>query len=184
MRGFPQTWGDAPRWAGVCFDFGITAAVVTVVAAAASAAAAVKQGQDQNKLAGYNAAVDTNNAIGAAQESAAESNRAETSHRRLLATARATAGASGVDPDSGSPLEVVADLAGQAKLDEELARWQGKQRSAGFAQQAVVDRYTGGIARQTGYMNAATTVLQTASRGVSSYAGSSTRPTRTTPGTR
>lgn len=159
----------------------VAAVVVTVVAAAASAAAAMQQADAAAKAANFNETISVNNAIGAAQQGAAEADRANLQHRRMLATARASAGASGVDPDSGSPLEVVADLAGQSKLDEELARWQAKQRTQGFAQQATMDRFTGQQARTAGYYGAASSVLQGVSRGVSSYGSGATRTTSSAP---
>ena len=145
--------------------------VATTAAVAASAVAgvagAIQQGQAAKQTANYNAQVSRNNAIGTEQAAAAESDRKSLETRHLLASGVAAAGASGVDPNSGSPLEVVADLAGQAKLDEELARWQARERAKGFGNQAALDTYTGRAATRAGTINAGASLLQGMGRAVS-----------------
>lgn len=146
---------------------GVTTAAV-VAGAAATAAGAIQQGQAAKNTANFNAQVSRNNAIGVEQASAAESDRQNLQSRKLIASGVAAAGASGVDPNSGSPLEVVADLAGQAKLDEELAKWQARERAKGYATQATLDTYTGRQAARAGTITAGASLLQGMGR-VSGY---------------
>ena len=149
---------------------GVTAAAV-IGGTALSANAAMQQGNAAKQTANYNAAVSRNNATATEMASAAESDRKNLDARRLLASGVAAAGASGVDPNSGSPLEVVADLAGQAKLDEELARWQARERAKGFGNQATLDTYTGRQAARAGTINAGATLLSGAGRALSGGRG-------------
>jgi hypothetical protein len=137
----------------------VVGTVATVASAGAAAASALNTANAQSKAAQYNATVSNNNAIGAELAGAAEADRANLAHRRALASGVAAAGASGIDPNSGSPLEVLADMSGQAKLDEELGRWQARQRSQGYASQANLDTFQARSAKSAGYANAASSVL-------------------------
>lgn len=134
-----------------------TAAMVGT--AAVGAASALSAGNQQSAMHKYNAAVQNNNALSAERAGAAEADRMDRQHRQQIASGVAAAGASGVDPNSGSPLEVVADLAGQAKLDEELVRWQARERARGFAAQAATDTMQARMAKTAGYMNAGSSIL-------------------------
>lgn len=153
----------------------VIGAVTTAAGTAASAMAAQNQAKAASNTANYNAVVSQNNAIATEQAGAFEAERANLAHRRAIASGVAAAGASGIDPNSGSPLEVVADMAGQAKLDEELGRWQTRQRAQGFSNQATLDVYTGRAARAAGTLNTAGSVLSGAGRAAGMLAP---RPSR------
>lgn len=148
-------------------------AVAAVAAAGVSAVGSIRQGQAAEAAGDYNAKVATNNAISAEQAGAEQANRMEAVHRRQIASAAAAAGASGGDL-TGSTIDVMADLAGQAKLDEETARWQARTRSAGFANDAVLSRFQGRQALQSGYVQAGSTLLSGAARAGAGYGGTKT----------
>jgi hypothetical protein len=178
MMGIPLTWGDAPRWARVCFDpttIMAISAVAAVAGTAVSAMAAENRGKTESNIANYNAQVSRNNAISTNQAAAVAADQQNQQHRRQIASGIAAAGASGVDPNSGSPLEVVADLAGQAKLDEELGLWQARERAKGYGNQATLDVYSGRAAASAGTLNAASSLLSGAGRVAGMYAP---RPSR------
>lgn len=72
---------------------------------------------------------------------------------------RAAYGAAGVDPNSGSPLAVMADQATQGELTKHLTLWQGMAQQQSADTQAGIDRLQGRAARAAGYSSAAGTLF-------------------------
>ena len=165
-----------------CFDpisptvIAAVTAATAVAGTAVAAAGAVQQGAAAKQTANFNATVSRNNAVATEQAAAAEADRQNLQSRKLIASGVAAASASGIDPNSGSPLEVMADLAGQAKLDEELGRWQARERAKGYANQATIDTYTGREAARAGTINAGSSLLQGMSRAAGAMAPLASRP--------
>lgn len=153
------------------------AAVAGVVSAAIGAVGAISAGNAQNAMAKRNAAAaDTaaENSRGLAGQQLAvgeaEAARTEEATRRRIATASNTFSASGVDTSSGSPLDVVGDIAGEGALDAQIIRWKGRSAAnASLVQsgiqtgQASIDLQAGSNAQTAGYVGAGTTLLSTAS---------------------
>lgn len=105
-----------------------------------------QQARDAEALAAYNAQIMRNNASAAELQGQAEAGRLYDINRRKIGAARATAGATGGDINLGSPVDVMTDLAGQAALDEEIARWRGRVQGQGYRNQAEGELYKGRIA--------------------------------------
>jgi len=105
-----------------------------------------QQAQQAEDLAAYNAQIMRNNAQAAELAGQAEAGRLYDVNRRKIGAARATAGATGGDINMGSPVDVFTDLAGQAAMDEEIARWRGRVQGQGYRNQAEGELYKGQIA--------------------------------------
>lgn len=158
---------------------------VAAASAALGAFSAIQQGQAQAKADSYNASVASSNAAvlrnnaAQAQEVAAQ-NETDTQYQatRLLSTQKAAAGAAGVDPNSGSPLEVMSSTAMHTTLDALRQKYQGDLEAtnylnqAGFQQdQANYDSWMGAQARNQSYVRAGASILN----GASTYALYSSR---------
>ena len=130
-------------------------AVSTVVGALGSVVA----GNQANDLAKYNATIAMNNANAADAAGQQEAGRLHDINRRRIGAARATQGASGADMNLGSPVDVQADLAGQAALDEEIARWRGQVTATGYRNEAQSQLYQGQIAQSQAWGKAGAMLL-------------------------
>lgn len=157
-------------------------AVVSVIATAFSAVmgavGAIQQGNAAADAAEYNAKLARIQAGSAAMAGSAQQARLQDQNDRRLATARNAAGANGLDINSGTPLDVMADLAGQGALDAELVRWNTQNRVDANLNQAAMDHAQAGAYRQGGIIRGVTTLLSgfgsAASQGVKAgYWGSS-----------
>jgi hypothetical protein len=131
----------------------------TAISTALSAVSAVRAGQAAGNASDYNAQNDRIQAGTAAMVGSAQEARMADQNARRLATARNVAGSNGVDVNSGSPLDVMADLAGQAALDGELQRWSTKNRVDAGLSQAAMEHTQAGIQRTGGLISGATTLL-------------------------
>jgi hypothetical protein len=101
-------------------------AVAAVASAAVSASAAKTQGDNAQKIADYNAAIDRNNALVAAQQSQYEADRIRSRNRRIMGSQQAAYAHSGVDINSGSPNDVASDSGIQGEMDALTALYTGK----------------------------------------------------------
>jgi hypothetical protein len=126
------------------------ATAISAIGTVAGAFGAYSQGVGQQNIANYNAAIDRNNAYSATATADQEAGRLYDINRRKIGAARAQQGASGADMNIGSPVDVAADLAGQAALDEEIARWRGKVQSTGYMNSAAGMQYQGEQAYRAG----------------------------------
>jgi hypothetical protein len=159
--------GDYGLWGRACFDpvTLLSAAVATTVAGTGiTAMGQIRAGQAANAAGKYNAAVAEQNAVSATQAGATQSGMAYEDNRRKLAGAEAAASANGLDASQGSALDVLADHAGAAKLDEEMIRWNAGQQARGYRSQATLDRFQGKQAAAAGGISAAGTLLSGAGK--------------------
>lgn len=143
------------------------------------------------KNADYNATIEEQNARTIAQEANASANAARFNNKRILASQRAGAAASGVVGGTGSPL--IAEVqntgllemraieierqgnvqAGELTQSAAMERWQaGEQakmeRYTGQSQ-ATLDRMQGAAAARAGTLNSAATLLQGAGNTYGQY---------------
>ena len=133
------------------------ALIAAGVSAAATAAGTVMAGQQQKAQARLNAqAIDYNASEQRAQAGLqmgaadAEAARLSDANRRRIASAANAVGATGAQTGTGSPLDLMADLAAEASLDEEIVRWRGRQAGTSSLRQAGVMDWQAGITRQQG----------------------------------
>lgn len=124
---------------------------------AASADAQAKQAQANAAAATYNANLaDQNAAITREQKDAAvEAQQRQTA--RSLGSIIAAYGASGVQSDNGSPLDVLADSARVAELDKLTTQYNYELKARDYENQAALDRMNAanGLAASTTYASAA-----------------------------
>lgn len=100
----------------------------------------------------------------------AEAKQIETENQRRFGTIRTNYAASGVDVNTGSPLEVMADQYAQGALQAKLQRYQGQVQARQDVQAADIQVAQGKAAKKAGNTKAVGTLLTT----VGSVAGSST----------
>jgi hypothetical protein len=163
-----------------------TAALVAFAAsAAATAAGTIMAGQQEQQQANLQAQAQEFNAaeqrtqaglqMGAAD---AEAARMGDANRRRLASAANAVGATGAQTGTGTPLDLMADLAAEASLDEEIIRWRGTQAGTASLRQARITdwqatgtRQQGRVARDAAYLKAGTDLLASGARIYGSYGG-------------
>lgn len=137
--------------------------VLTGLSALVGAAGSIASGRQQAAANRYNAQVADQNAQRAILTSEAEAARSGDQNRRRLASSVNAYGASGVALE-GTPLDVMADLAAEAALDEQIIRWRGRTQQAGFQSQAAQDRAAARRATMAGYGQAGATLLTAGAR--------------------
>jgi len=142
---------------------GIIGAAVSIAATAAATYMQYEQQQQsakaQRNASRYNAQVAENNATLSRQAGDARADDIRERTRRLQATARANAGASGIDVTPGSsPLEVLAYNARQGELDALRAEYSGEIGAQGDEATATL-RFEGANAISTGKAQGASTIL-------------------------
>ena len=136
----------------------------SLLSGAASANQQMVAGRQAAAANKYNAKVSENNAIGAVQAGTANEALLHARNTKQMAATANALGATGIQTSSGSPLDVMADMAGGMALDEAMTRWNAGTQAAGFGAQAKLDRYQAGQAGRAGAIGAAGTLLNTAGR--------------------
>ena len=135
--------------------------------AAISAAGAIQQGNAAKSAATYTATLKERDAAIATQQATQDAQQVRWAAARSQGFLLADYGASGVIAE-GSPLDVLANSASQAKLDEETVKYKGKLQATGFMSDAALARYGGTVAQQDSQLKAASYLIGGA--GQSSYA--------------
>jgi hypothetical protein len=132
---------------------------IMIAAAVASAASAYQAGQTQKKASEYNAQVATMEADQQRQAGAANAADAMYKARLLLGTQKAAAAASGVDPGTGSPLEIASDTAARTTLDALRIKYGADVKGTFLDNQAGQDRFMAGRYNTASYMGAGASLL-------------------------
>lgn len=133
-----------------------TALIASTVFGAVSS---VQQGMAANAAAKYNARVSENNARQAELSAKYDEDRHRDNVMRLMGSQRARYAAAGIDPNSDTALDVMADTAIQSELDALALRYGGKVQSSAYKDQANLDRAAGKNAMMAGYMGAGGSLL-------------------------
>lgn len=133
-------------------------AITTMAGAVLSAYGAVQHADAAKKAAFYNADLNTRNATIAYDQASAEAAMVRRQAAQVQGSAVAGYGASGVQLE-GSPLDVLASSAAQAKLDEETVNYRGNLKAMGYYSNAELDRMAGTTAVQQGQLQAASSFL-------------------------
>lgn len=132
---------------------------------AVKAVGSIAQGESQAGSYEFNASVARQNALIAAQQGAAAVDAQQRNATRRIGSMIAAYGASGVQGDAGSPMDVLADSARMAELDKLTTQYNYTLRAAGYESQAKLDLMGAESARTSGYLNAFSGGLQ----GVNTY---------------
>lgn len=123
--------------------------------------------QQQRQMAAaqeYNARVAEQNAATAFAAGTSQADLIALRNRQQLGQARAAAGASGLDVASGSPLEVMADLAGLGAADVAVARRNAEARFTSGQDEARTRRMEADNTRRMAPINTAASLLGTAAQ--------------------
>lgn len=150
-------------------------AYAALAATVVSAYGQVQAGNAQKKAGEFNVAVEEQNAAQARSAASAQANQVDRDNRRKIAEAMAAYGASGVNPNQGSPLDVLSDLATEGELSKRIVIYQGEITARGNEQQGALDLMQGKAAQTAGYINAGATILG----GAAKIAGAYSTPTPT-----
>jgi hypothetical protein len=135
-----------------------------------SAVGAVRQGQAAAGAAEYNAKLAEQNAQVAAAQGEAAAEAQSRDSQRNIGRALALYGASGVQTDTGSPSDVLADSARGAALDNLNIKYNAKLRAMGLQAQAGLDRSNAANSSSAGFLNATSSILSGGAKAAGMYA--------------
>lgn len=141
---------------------------------AVSTYATVRAGQAQSATAKYAAQVSQQNSAAMQQQGAAAAAAQRRDAMRKLGLLAANYGASGVDPSTGSPLDVLSDSVGQATLDNLNVRYNYQLRALGYQNSSTLDSAQASDATTSSYLSAAGSLLGGAGKAYSQQYGSGT----------
>lgn len=146
------------------------AAAAAVAGTAVSALGAARQAQGEQNILNYNAEVQRQEAESAQQAADVQAAEQAVKTHETIGEEIANAGASGVDPNQGSPLAVASDTATQGELQKQLIIWQGKTQQNALLNQANIDLYQGGQIRAAVPITVGSTLLTGFGRAAAIYA--------------
>lgn len=145
-------------------------AFVMIGIAAVSAIGSLQAGQASKDASEQNAQYAEQNAAISRDKANFDATLQARESGQLLGKARAQIAKSGV-AYSGSPIDVMADSAAQAELDNLAIRYGGELAARGYLNQADISRREGKQAQTASYFGAATSLLKGAS---AAYGGTGT----------
>lgn len=131
-----------------------------IAGAATQTVGSLIQGESQAQSSEYNAAIARQNAVIAQQQGEAASQAQQRDSARQIGRMKAAYGASGVQLDSGSPLDVLADSAAMATLDNLTVKYNYALKAAGLQSQAAIDDMQAGTSRTSGVLGAGASALK------------------------
>ena len=143
-------------------------AIIAIISALVSAGSMIYSAQQQRKTAEYRAqlAEEAGEEVKAGTELEVARHRERT--KRLQARQRASYAKAGVLME-GSPLEVLADSAAQADLDEMIIEHGGQARASAYEREGMFMRQYGKSQQTAGYIKAGSSLLSGAYKAYSGY---------------
>ena len=175
--------GAAAAVGAIASNAGAIGAGASLLGTAVSAVGSIQSAQSQSAAAKYSAAVATNNATTAAYnaQAAEDTQAAKTqsimrSYDQRLGAQRAALGASGVNINSGSALDVQSATVQNQTIDANASNYQGEESAWGyrtqeqnFINQATLDSAQSSNASTAGIFSSAGTVLSGAGQVASRW---------------
>lgn len=139
----------------------MAAAAPFILAAGAisSAIGSVQQGDAQADSEEFNANVATQNAALSRAQAAEDERRTRVTGRKVLGAEGAAIGASGIQREGGSAMDVLQESASNAELDALTVKNAGEVKARSYEAQAANDMKRAGAARTGGYFGAAASIL-------------------------
>lgn len=175
MKIFVKTyWQREDGWAAS--TTAIVMAVISAISTSVAAAGSYSAARAQSKINDFNAKVSANNAKMAQDQAAREAERTRDKNRKLLSSQRAALTAAGVNPDSGSALDLKYDSEINAELDRLTALYSGTISSKNSLAQSQLDTMQGRAARTAGYFNTSSTFLSGAASTYFDYQSTVNNP--------
>lgn len=144
----------------------ITAPIAALGGALLGGVGAAMQGEGNAQASQYNAQVAQRNAVIARDQGEAAAQAQQRAASRQMGSMLANYGASGVQTDSGSPLDVLADSARMAALDNLTIKYNAALRAQGFESESALENSRAKASRTSGILGAGTSFL----RGYGMYA--------------
>lgn len=142
--------------------------IALVASSVLAAGGAVVQGQQQQKMANYQAAQAEADADAAKAAAKVQAEKIRKAGQHQAAQANAALAASGVETGAGTALRITSGITGDAQEDAYTTIVNGMNTSARYRAQAQADRISGSNAASAGYINAGSALLQ---GGATAYAG-------------
>lgn len=142
--------------------------IALVASSVLAAGGAVASGQQQKKMANYQAAQAEADAEAAKASARVEAERIRKAGRQQAAAANAAMAASGVETGEGTALRVTSGIAGDAEQDAYQTILNGVNSSNRLQAQAQADRISGSNAATAGNISAGSSLL---SAGRTAYSG-------------
>ena len=142
---------------------------VSALGAGASAYSQYQQGQFQEKVGERNAQVQDAKAQEAVRIGSIAEERQRTITRQTMGAQRAAMATTGLEVDSGSFGDILADTAKFGELDAQTVRTNALKEAWGLQIDATNSRLQGSMAGKAGKMNAAGTLLSGASQAFGMY---------------
>lgn len=122
---------------------------------ATQAVGSLIQGEGQAQASEYNATIARQNAEIARQQGAFAMEAQEREAKRAMGRSIAAYGASGVQVDSGSPLDVLADSARMAMLDRLMIQYNAEVKARGYENQSQLETTSAEYSRTSALFGAA-----------------------------
>ncbi|CNK10314.1 Uncharacterised protein [Yersinia aldovae] len=152
--------------------------IALVASSVLAAGGAVASGQQQKKMANYQAAQAEADATAAQAAARVQADKIRKAGAAQASQANAALAASGVETGEGTALRITSDIVGGAEEDAMTTIFNGSGASARLNAQAQADRIGGKNAATSGYINAGSSLLQA---GSTAYSGWKTaNPSKTT----
>ncbi|ECW0140348.1 hypothetical protein F3E67_18720 [Salmonella enterica subsp. salamae] len=143
--------------------------VAAIGASVLSAGGAIYSGQQQKKMANYQAAQAEADAETSKAAARVEADRIRKAGREQAAAANASLAASGVETGEGTALRITSGITGDAEQDAFQTILNGANQSARLNAQASADRISGRNASTSGYISAGSSLLSAGSKAYSGW---------------
>lgn len=143
--------------------------IALVASSVLAAGGAVAIGQQQKKMANYQAAQAEADAEASKAAAKVEAERIRKAGRQQASAANAALAASGVDTGEGTALRVTSGITGDAEQDAFQTILSGNNQGARLNAQAQADRISGRNAATSGYISAGSSLLSAGSKAYSGW---------------
>jgi hypothetical protein len=140
-------------------SWAVTAIAVTVVGTGVSVYGQVQQAQTAKAMGKYNAKLAEQQAIQTEMDAAENIRRKRRENKRLIATQRSRYAKAGV-LEEGTPLELLAETAGNLEMETLDYDRQQRQAAAGLRAQGAADLALGANQARGAYIGAGASLLQ------------------------
>jgi len=143
--------------------------IVMAVGTGLTALNQYQQGQNQQKVADWNADLQVQNAKDARAKSEQDAMERLKQAETLKGKQRLAYAAAGVDISSGTPLDTMMQTARDAEMDAINIRKQGELTARNYYSDSEILRYQGKTGAQAATIGAGATILQGAGNAYGSY---------------
>lgn len=147
------------------------AAITTALAAGTTAAGSMQQAKSTSEVAKFNADTANLQAEAAQKEGYAAEERQLAKVKQIRAQQEVIMGAGGLDPTTGTAVQVLDQTTKMGTLDALTLRTNAARQAWGYTTQSINSELQGALARTAGYFGAAGTLLSGGARAYGLYKG-------------